>query len=229
MSHRPLIYTRRSRGGQLFDIGLTVLGWLFFMTLFTSGMMTLLRTEPGAPHELVATPLWVSATHTLLVYALLASINAVVLIGWAEYNHRQFSGKQRRRHTQPLSGQRLQASFELSPEVLERARDAHVMVIAHEQDSTEIREINIFAQGGISPSLREAARPHHQWPGAPPALAGTPPRHAAPVRVGTAGRHAPSWHWGWQPQSVLPVTHHRTTSPHLHTTDPAARAPAAAQ
>jgi len=229
MSHRPLIYTRRSRGGQLFDIGLTVAGWVFFATLFTSGITTLLSGEADGAQGPASTPLLLSAIHTLSIYALMASFNALVLIGWAGYNRRQFSGKQRRRHTQPLSGQRLQASFELSPEVLERARDAHVMVIAHEQDSTEIREINIFAQGGISPSLREAARPHHQWPGPIPALAGTPPRHAAPVRVGTAGRHAPSWHWGWQPQSVLPVTHHRATNPHQHTTDPAARAPAAAQ
>jgi len=225
MNPKPLIYTRRTRGGQLFDITLTVFGWVFFGGLLTSGVMALVSHDLNEPHALPPTSLWASATSVLTIYALPVLTNALALVGWAGYNHRRFSGKTRRQPTPPLPGRHLQTSFELSPDMLERARDAHVMVIAHEQDSAAILEINIFAQGGSTVSGHESARLHPARTKPSPALTGNLPRHALPARNTHSGRDVPSRHWGWQSQTVLPITHSRSTALHIHHPDAATCSP----
>jgi len=76
----------------------------------------------------------------MLAHALSASSSAFVLIAWAGYNQHRFSGRQRRQHTPPLPLRRLQDSFDLPPDMLERAHAAHVMVIAHEVKQGEVPE-----------------------------------------------------------------------------------------
>jgi len=151
MSAHPLIHTARSRSGYLFDFTLTIVGWLVFLLLFASGLFNLLiSTGMNGAREVWISPLLASSSTTLMIYAALAALNAVVLIGWAVYNYRRFSGKSRRKPTLPLPRPHLQASFALAPALLERTQDARVMVISHEEDSA-ICAIKIISKASSIP------------------------------------------------------------------------------
>jgi len=179
MSPHPLIRTRRSRLGYWCDVLLTAVGWLLFAFLFASGIFSVLNGDLRGPQSLPVSALFVSRTSPLLIYAIPALISAAVLIGWARYNNRRFSGKTRRQHTQPLPLPHLQSSFDLSQALFDRARDARMMVITHEEDST-ISRISSVSPGShapnqapveapieraypLLPKVQEAAPPHRNW------------------------------------------------------------------
>ncbi|WP_241049193.1 poly-beta-1,6-N-acetyl-D-glucosamine biosynthesis protein PgaD, partial [Achromobacter xylosoxidans] len=118
-----IITTQRSRAGYLFDLVLTAVGWFAFVYLFGAGILAILRGAAGGPQA----PLWptfLPTLHTLLGYALLALINATVLVAWAVYNHLRFAGKDRRQAIKPLDDQRLAASFAVTPRQLAQLRAA---------------------------------------------------------------------------------------------------------
>jgi len=173
MNTFPLIHTTRSRAGHLFDITLTMVGWLFFITLFASGILSLLRRDMHGQQEVLASLLGADTTRTLMIYALFALINAVLLFAWAHYNHRRFADRKRRKQTLSLPDERLQDSFKLSPGILQHVHSARAMVISHQEDSA-IPQITIIGQPHLA-----GAMTHHRLPRQHPS---TLPRSGHPRR-----------------------------------------------
>jgi biofilm PGA synthesis protein PgaD len=128
-----IITTKRSRAGYLFDLALTAVGWFAFVYLFGAGILAILRGAAGGPQASLW-PTFLPTLHTLLGYALLALINATVLVAWAVYNHLRFAGKDRRQAIKPLDDQRLAASFAVTPRQLAQLRAARIAVIHHGGD-----------------------------------------------------------------------------------------------
>ena len=125
-----IITTQRSRAGYVFDLVLTGIGWFAFVYLFGAGILAILTDAAQGP-GLSPWPAFVPTLRTLSGYALLAAANAVVLVAWAIYNHRRFSGKDRRKPIKPLSDRRLALSFALTPAQLSRLRSTRCAVIHH--------------------------------------------------------------------------------------------------
>ncbi|CAB3898116.1 MULTISPECIES: poly-beta-1,6-N-acetyl-D-glucosamine biosynthesis protein PgaD [Achromobacter] len=125
-----IITTQRSRAGYLFDLVLTAIGWFAFVYLFGAGILAILRAAAGGP-DVSLWPVFLPTVHTLWGYALLALINAGVLVGWAVYNHRKFAGKDRRKPIKPVGDRRVAASFAISPAQLMQVRSAHTCVVHH--------------------------------------------------------------------------------------------------
>ena len=115
-----IITTQRSRAGYLFDLVLTAIGWFAFVYLFGAGILAILRAAAGGP-DVSLWPVFLPTVHTLWGYALLALINAGVLVAWAVYNHRKFAGRDRR----------VASSFAISPAQLMQVRSAHTCIIHH--------------------------------------------------------------------------------------------------
>ncbi|CAB3685821.1 poly-beta-1,6-N-acetyl-D-glucosamine biosynthesis protein PgaD [Achromobacter pestifer] len=128
-----IITTQRSRAGYLFDLVLTAVGWFAFVYLFGSGIVAILRGVAGGP-EASLWPVFLPTVRTLWAYALLALINAAILVGWAVYNHRRFGGKDRRKPIKPLSDRRLAMSFGVTAAQLEQLRGARISIIHHGED-----------------------------------------------------------------------------------------------
>lgn len=125
-----IITTQRSRAGYLFDLILTAVGWFAFVYLFGAGILAILRAAAGGP-GVSLWPVFLPTMHTLWGYALLALINAGVLVAWAIYNHRRFAGRDRRKPIKPVGDRRLAASFAISPAQLTQVRSAHICIIHH--------------------------------------------------------------------------------------------------
>ncbi|MGE8657087.1 MAG: poly-beta-1,6-N-acetyl-D-glucosamine biosynthesis protein PgaD [Achromobacter sp.] len=134
-----IITTQRSRAGYLFDLLLTAIGWFAFVYLFGAGIAAILRGAAGGPQA----PLWptfLPTLHTLGGYAVLALLNAALLVLWAAYNHLRFAGNDRRQPIEPLDDQRLARSFAVTPRQLAQLRATRVAVIHHGDDG-EIQAI----------------------------------------------------------------------------------------
>ncbi|WP_313379659.1 poly-beta-1,6-N-acetyl-D-glucosamine biosynthesis protein PgaD [Achromobacter insolitus] len=125
-----IITTQRSRAGYLFDLVLTAIGWFAFVYLFGSGILAILRAAAGGP-DVSLWPVFLPTVNTLWGYAVLALVNAGVLVAWAIYNHRKFAGKDRRKPIKPLSDRRLAASFAITPAQLTQLRSARTCIIHH--------------------------------------------------------------------------------------------------
>ncbi|MGY6269615.1 poly-beta-1,6-N-acetyl-D-glucosamine biosynthesis protein PgaD [Achromobacter denitrificans] len=128
-----IITTQRSRAGYLLDLVLTAVGWFAFVYLFGAGIMAILREAAPGP-GLSPWPAFVPTARTLGGYALFALANAAVLVAWAVYNHRRFSGKDRRKPVLALSDRRLAMSFAVTPGQLSQLRSARAAVIHHGSD-----------------------------------------------------------------------------------------------
>ena len=134
-----IITTKRSRAGYLFDLLLTAVGWLAFVYLFGAGIVAILRGAASGPQA----PLWptfLPTLQTLGSYAVLALLNAAVLVLWAAYNHLRFGGKDRRQPIAPLDDHRLALSFAVTPRQIAQLRAARVASIHHGGDG-EIQTI----------------------------------------------------------------------------------------
>ena len=134
-----IITTKRSRAGYLFDLLLTAVGWLAFVYLFGAGIVAILRGAASGPQA----PLWptfLPTLQTLGSYAVLALLNAAVLVLWAAYNHLRFGGKDRRQPIAPLDDHRLALSFAVTPRQIAQLRAARVAVI-HQGGDGEIQAI----------------------------------------------------------------------------------------
>lgn len=125
-----IITTQRSRAGYLFDLILTAIGWFAFVYLFGAGILAILRAAAGGP-EASLWPVFLPTVHTLWGYALLALINAGVLVAWAVYNHHRFGGKDRRKPIKPVGDRRVAASFAITLAQLAQVRSARTCVIHH--------------------------------------------------------------------------------------------------
>jgi len=130
-----IITTKRSRLRYLLDILLTALGWLFFIYLFFAGIIAILSGGMQGPQIPLVSPVFLTSAQTVINYAIIALINANVLIGWAVYNQFRFTGKDRRKAPKPLTQRQLQKSFALSPALLADVQNANVMVVYHEENS----------------------------------------------------------------------------------------------
>lgn len=125
-----IITTQRSRAGYLFDLILTAVGWFAFVYLFGAGILAILRAAAGGP-GVSLWPVFLPTVHTLWGYALLALINAGVLVAWAVYNHRRFAGRDRRKPIKPVGDRRLAVSFAITPAQLTQVRSAHICIVHH--------------------------------------------------------------------------------------------------
>jgi len=125
-----IITTQRSRAGDLFDFVLTAFGWFAFVALIGAGILAILRGAASGP-DAPLLPVFLPTVQTLWGYAVLAVVNAAVLVAWAVYNHRRFGGKDRRKPIRPLTDQRLAKSFEVSADQLTQLRATRVAVIHH--------------------------------------------------------------------------------------------------
>lgn len=125
-----IITTQRSRAGYLFDLALTAFGWFAFVYLFGAGIVAILRGAADGPNAPLL-PVFLPTVQTLWGYAVLAVVNAAVLVAWAVYNHRRFGAKDRRKPIRPLTDQRLAKSFAVGAGQLAQLRAARVAVIHH--------------------------------------------------------------------------------------------------
>ncbi len=125
-----IITTQRSRAGYLFDLLLTAVGWFAFVYLFGAGIAAILRGAASGPQA----PLWptfLPTLQTLGSYAVLALLNAALLVLWAAYNHLRFGGKDRRQPIKPLDDHRLALSFAVTPRQIAQLRATRGAVIHH--------------------------------------------------------------------------------------------------
>ncbi|MGS1006035.1 poly-beta-1,6-N-acetyl-D-glucosamine biosynthesis protein PgaD [Achromobacter anxifer] len=125
-----IITTQRSRAGYLFDLALTAIGWFAFVYLFGAGILAILRAAAGGP-DVSLWPVFLPTVHTLWGYALLAVVNAGVLVAWAVYNHRKFAGRDRRKPIKPVGDRRVAASFAISPAQLMQVRSSRTCTVHH--------------------------------------------------------------------------------------------------
>jgi len=150
-----IITTRRSSARYLLDVVLTALGWIFFIYLFAAGIFAILSGEMQGPQAPLVPPELLSSAQTVINYAVIALINANVLVGWAVYNQFRFAGKDRRKPPKPLTEKQLQKSFSLSPVLFSEVQNAGVMVVYHEEESSLVCTIDILK--GITSAQDNAA------------------------------------------------------------------------
>jgi len=150
-----IITTRRSSVRYLLDIVLTALGWIFFIYLFAAGIFAILSGEVQGIKVTLVPVEFISAAQTVINYAVIALINANVLVGWAVYNQFRFSGKDRRKPPKPLTEKQLQNSFSVSPSIFHEIQNAAVMVIYHEEKNAMLYSIDVLKK--IAPPVVYAA------------------------------------------------------------------------
>ncbi|MGY8526084.1 poly-beta-1,6-N-acetyl-D-glucosamine biosynthesis protein PgaD [Paracidovorax citrulli] len=143
-----IIHSPRSRPGWLLDALLTVLAWAGFVYLCATGLHAVLAhgqaQGPGVPFWEAMLP----TMGTLTVYAVVALVNGVALLGWAVYNQYRFAGMDRRRSMPALRRDELAGSFGISPQRLDALQRAKVAVVAHEEDGA-IAQVELTEGGSV--------------------------------------------------------------------------------
>lgn len=125
-----IIKTTRSRLATAVDVVVTAVAWIAFVYLFGSGVMEILeghrQSGPG-----MRIPYLLPTLGTLGDYALVALLNAGILISWAWYNFLRFRGMDRRKHPAPLTDAQVAQGFHLPLEQRLNAAGAKSMTIRH--------------------------------------------------------------------------------------------------
>lgn len=128
----------RSLPARLIDLVLTIIAWVLFVFLLYRGVVDS-GTGPGSgPRPIVPDAL--STLDTLTLYAIVALINAAILIGWAIYNQARFRGRNRRQPVGILSDRKLADSFNVKTSSLEELRASRLAVVFHDERGV-IRDI----------------------------------------------------------------------------------------
>lgn len=139
-----IIKTARSRLASSIDAVLTAIAWIAFTYLFGASLVEILsgRREGGPSLGAIAEALPTMAT--LGIYAVVAVVNALILLGWARYNAYRFRGVDRRRPSAPLSDAQLAQSFGLPLQMRVASTQAKSMTIHHNKDG-HISDIRIHS------------------------------------------------------------------------------------
>ena len=140
-----IISTSRSSVGFFFDVLLTVIGWIAFVYLFGAGILAILHGAAEGP-EASLLPTFLPTLGTLSTYALIAAINAAILICWALYNHWRFTGLDRRKPIDAVSIVRAARSFSVTVNAVSGMRAAKILTVHHN------------AEGCISASIEDTVR-----------------------------------------------------------------------
>lgn len=129
-----IIKTTRSRLASFVDAVLTALAWIAFAYLFGEALWDIMSRQreggPGMESLRSALP----TLGTLSLYAIVALVNAAILLAWARYNAYRFRGVDRRQALPPLSDAQLAESFGLPLEQRVSAAGARSMTIHHCKD-----------------------------------------------------------------------------------------------
>jgi len=127
----PIIRTARSHTAQTVDTLLTALGWLGFSYLVITGLLAVMR---GADHSMEITLLGstLPAPQTLLLYATIAAINAMLLMLWGTY--RQRMTRTAPRQAAAWDEASLAERFALSRPQLQDIRLSRLVVIHHAEN-----------------------------------------------------------------------------------------------
>lgn len=128
-----IISTARSRIGFVFDVILTIIGWAGFVFLFGRGIVAILRGASQGPDAPVLSAFF-PTLGTLSAYALIALINAAILICWAVYNHWRFAGLDRRKAIAAIPAAHMARSFALSPEEVGQLGASKIAMVHHDAD-----------------------------------------------------------------------------------------------
>lgn len=126
-----IIFTRRSRIGFFLDTLLTVIGWVGFIYLFGTGIVAILQESAHGPQG----PLWsafLPTAGTITTYALIAAVNAAILIAWALYNNWRFSEFDRRRPIAPIDTPDIAQSFMLSASAVSGLNSTKISTLHHD-------------------------------------------------------------------------------------------------
>ncbi|MEJ6656051.1 MAG: poly-beta-1,6-N-acetyl-D-glucosamine biosynthesis protein PgaD [Pseudomonas sp.] len=129
MSH-PLIYTERRLLPKLVDTLLTLLIWIGFSWMIYQGLISVLQAQPDAGPR----PLDLSVD-TITMYVLIALINSLLLILWAQYNQYRFAVERRTRRNE-LSDEELADCFGIASDTLLQMKNNQVIVVSHDRDGT---------------------------------------------------------------------------------------------
>lgn len=123
----PLIITERGWLPKLVDIVLTLIGWIGFIWLFTTGLLALVKASPwGGPRPLT------SELSTLTLYAVIGLFNALVLIAWAKYNQVRFRVERRSRRP-GLVQQEVAKSFAITAQDVTTLSSHDVLRVHHDE------------------------------------------------------------------------------------------------
>lgn len=127
MSH-PLIYTERRLLPKLVDSLLTLLIWIGFSWLIYQGLISVLQVQPDSGPR----PLGLSVS-TITMYVLIALLNSLLLILWAQYNQYRFAVERRTRRDE-LSDEELAGYFGMTADTLLQMKNTQVIVVSHDVD-----------------------------------------------------------------------------------------------
>lgn len=128
MSRHPLIFTERRLLPRLLDALLTLLAWVGFGWLIYQGLINVLQAQPDSGPR----PLNLSI-HTITMYALIATVNGLLLILWAQYNRYRFSVERRMRRGE-LSNDALASLLGVAATSLQRMQETGTIVVSHDDD-----------------------------------------------------------------------------------------------
>lgn len=126
-----IINTSRSRAGLLFDAFLTLIGWMAFLYLFGTGILAILRGAADGPQASLV-PTFLPTLGTLSTYAVIALVNAGILVGWAVYNQRRFAGLDRRKPIESAGITQIARSFSVTVSEVSRLRAAKAVTVHHD-------------------------------------------------------------------------------------------------
>ncbi|MDO9435211.1 poly-beta-1,6-N-acetyl-D-glucosamine biosynthesis protein PgaD [Hydrogenophaga sp.] len=129
-----IIRTSRSRLHTFVDAVLTAIAWILFIYLFGSSLIDILSGYREGGPDLSRVERFLPTVGTLGIYALVALVNAAVLLTWALYNAHRFRGVDRRKPPAPLTDVQLAQSFGLPPEQRAESATAKSMTIHHGKD-----------------------------------------------------------------------------------------------
>ena len=137
-----IIRTSRSRLHTVVDVLLTAIAWIAFIYLFGTSLVEILRGYREGGPDLSRIDRFLPTLGTLSVYALVALVNAAILMTWALYNAFRFRGKDRRQPSAPLTDAQLALSFGLAPQERAGSAAAKSMTIHHGKEG-DIEGIDI--------------------------------------------------------------------------------------
>jgi biofilm PGA synthesis protein PgaD len=143
-----IIKTTRSRLASFIDAVLTALAWIAFTYLFGSGLVDILSGQREGGPDMTVLARLLPTMGTLGVYAIVAVINAAILLAWARYNAYRYHGVDRRQASMPLTDMQLAQSFGVPLKTRLNSSMAKSMTIHHCGDG-HIQRVDIHTR--ISP------------------------------------------------------------------------------
>lgn len=127
MNENTLILTEDRLLPRLFDGALTLLAWAGFLFFLYANLLMQITAQSDHRWEVI-----VVSFNTVLVYLLIAAINAWLLILWYQYNLRRINA---RRHgsLSSLRHDELAESFNVTPQIISEMSQYNLLTVYHDQ------------------------------------------------------------------------------------------------